>query len=154
LLPKRNSDRAKKCLAPINQLKQYPVSNYHYEKIHLHPGQCRAPRGVRAKDRNDRAGGESNGDRFVGNNNHNDHEPSGNDFAVADPLTARLNPFGNSLFAYEEIYLSSRWASIAVGLRTKGNDRDSSAHRKKRKQYDSGEPTSSYIEQNGDKHDD
>jgi hypothetical protein len=43
---KRNCDRAKKSLAPINQLKQYALSNYHYEKIHLHPGQCRVPSGV------------------------------------------------------------------------------------------------------------
>jgi hypothetical protein len=43
---------------------------------------------VRAKDRNYRAGGESNGHGFAGNNNHNDdHEPRGNDFAVADSLT-------------------------------------------------------------------
>src|SRR5262249_38727528 len=37
---------AKKTLAPINQLTQYALSNYHYEKIHLHSGQCRASRGV------------------------------------------------------------------------------------------------------------
>jgi hypothetical protein len=43
---------------------------------------------VRAKDRNYRAGGESNCHGFVGNNNNNDdHQPRGNDFAVADSLT-------------------------------------------------------------------
>jgi hypothetical protein len=34
----------KSALAPIDQLKQCVLSNY--EKIHLHPGQCRAPRGL------------------------------------------------------------------------------------------------------------
>jgi hypothetical protein len=95
LLLKRNCDRAKKSLAPINQLKQYALSNYHYEKIHLHPGQCRAPSGVRAKDRNDRAGRKPNSHGHGGNNNYNhesggnnnhDYEPGGNNFAVADSL--------------------------------------------------------------------
>jgi hypothetical protein len=35
--------------APINQLKQYPVSNYHYEKYICILASA-APRGVRAKD--------------------------------------------------------------------------------------------------------
>jgi hypothetical protein len=93
---KRNCDRAKKSLAPINQLKQYALSNYHYEKIHLHPGQCRAPSGVRAKDRNDRAcsgkpnsrgyGGSTNYNNEPGGNNNHNYEPGGNNFAVADSL--------------------------------------------------------------------
>lgn len=43
---KISPDRAKKCLAPINELNQYDASNYHYEQIHLHPGWRRAPRGM------------------------------------------------------------------------------------------------------------
>jgi hypothetical protein len=66
LLRNRNSDRAKKRLAPINHLKQYALSNYHYEKIYLHPGQCRAPRGVRAKDRNHRARGKPKRHHSIG----------------------------------------------------------------------------------------
>jgi len=45
----------KTCLAPNIQLQQCAVSNQHYEKIHLRYGRCRAPRGVRAKDRDDPA---------------------------------------------------------------------------------------------------
>jgi hypothetical protein len=61
LQTKCHSDAVKNRLAPINQLKQYGSSNYHYEKIYLHPGRCRSPRGVRAKDRNNRARGEPSG---------------------------------------------------------------------------------------------
>jgi hypothetical protein len=50
--------------------------------------------------------------------------------------------------------LSSRWTGIAVGLRTKRDDRDESACREKGKQYHGGESVSGYFEQNGDGHDD
>jgi hypothetical protein len=50
--------------------------------------------------------------------------------------------------------LSFRWTGIAVGLRTKRDDRDESAGREKRKQYDCGESVSRNFEQNRDGHDD
>src|SRR5438477_5203472 len=66
---------------------------------------------------------------------------------------SRLNRFAKSICTYEEIYLSTRWVSIAVGLRTKGDDRDESTWGEKREQHHSGQSITCHFEQDRVEHD-